>query len=250
MNPENGPAVPRTLTAFALAHKGDDYFERTLARLADDEFATPSLLPGWSRAHVVAHVAYNAQGLLRLVEWATTGVETPMYASSEARAEEIERGATLTAPELRELSARATADLEAAWRALTPDTWQAEVRTLQGATIRATTTLWMRAREVWLHAVDLDSGASSDDFDADLPDHLLADVLSNWRGRRAVESLPNFVLAPTDRDDPRAVGEVDDPDAIALSGTAADLARWATGRGSAGVAMASGGLVPQPPRWL
>ena len=39
--------------------------------------------PGWSRRHVVAHVGYNARALTRLVEWAKTGIETPMYASAD-----------------------------------------------------------------------------------------------------------------------------------------------------------------------
>ncbi|MFL6095487.1 MAG: maleylpyruvate isomerase N-terminal domain-containing protein, partial [Blastococcus sp.] len=30
---------------------------RTLARVTDDELAAPSALPGWTRAHVVAHLA-------------------------------------------------------------------------------------------------------------------------------------------------------------------------------------------------
>jgi maleylpyruvate isomerase len=243
-------AEPGILTALALALEGSDYFERTLSRLADDDFAAPSLLPGWSRAHVAAHVAYNAQGLLRLVTWAATGVEHPMYASSAARAEEIERGSALPASALRELNASTMTALATAWRSLSPAAWQSEIRTTQGATVRATATIWMRTREVWLHAVDLDSGASYDDFPDELVDHLLADVLSNWRGRRSAESLPNIVLAPTDREAPRSVGDPDDPDAVRLSGTAVELARWATGRGAAGVAAATGGAIPEPPRWL
>lgn len=238
------------LTALALARKGTAYFERALGSLSDEEFDAPSLLPGWSRRHVIAHVGFNAQGIRRLAEWAATGVEHPMYASPAARTDEIDKGTALTASELRGLTARASEALDLAWRGLTDDAWHSEVRTMYGVPIPATKTIWMRTREVWLHTVDLDSGASYDDFPAGLIDHLLADVLSTWRGRQAAEGLPNVVLAPTDRDTARAVGDVDDPAAVTLRGTATNLARWATGRGSAGVATASGDPVPEPARWL
>jgi maleylpyruvate isomerase len=241
---------PGILAALALASEGTDYFERTLAALGDDEFAAPSLLPGWSRAHVIAHVGYNAEGLGRLADWASTGVENPMYVSSEERAAQIEEGTRLTAAELRDLNARTSADLNNTWRGLSPAAWRAEVRMVDGTPIRASSTIWMRTREVWLHAVDLDSGAGYDDFPDGVIDHLLANVLSHWRARRAAENIPNFVLVPTDREASRAVGEADDPDAVALTGTAADLARWATGRGAIDVATTSGDPVPAAPHWI
>ncbi|HET9858195.1 MAG TPA: maleylpyruvate isomerase N-terminal domain-containing protein [Nocardioidaceae bacterium] len=53
----------------------------------------PSLLPGWSRGHVVTHVARNADGLRNLLVWARTGVETPQYPSWEQRNRDIDSGA-------------------------------------------------------------------------------------------------------------------------------------------------------------
>ncbi|WP_333769162.1 maleylpyruvate isomerase N-terminal domain-containing protein [Streptomyces sp. IBSBF 2435] len=53
----------------------------------------PSLLPGWSRGHVLTHLARNADGGRHLLFWARTGVETPEYPSPAARAEQIEAGA-------------------------------------------------------------------------------------------------------------------------------------------------------------
>src|SRR3954464_4347691 len=59
--------------------------ERAVARLVDgltdDELAADSGLPGWSRAHVVAHLARNADALVNLLSWARTGVEIPMSPS-------------------------------------------------------------------------------------------------------------------------------------------------------------------------
>ena len=53
--------------------------------LDDAALDRPSGLPGWTRRHLLAHVASNAEALGRLLDWARTGVENPMYASPEAR---------------------------------------------------------------------------------------------------------------------------------------------------------------------
>lgn len=240
---------PDILAGLLLARRGTAYFERKLAELSDDEFDGPSLLPGWDRRHVIAHVGYNARALTHLTEWAATGVETPMYPTPEARNAEIEFGATLSPAALRNLSAHAAVHLNVEWRDLEPDAWKAEVRTAQGRIVPASETVWMRTREVWLHAVDLDNGGSVTDFPAELVDRLLTDVLGAWSRRQAEEGIPNFILRAEDRDDVRSVtGNTDD--GIELRGSAAALARWATGRGAIGVRTADGSPVPTPPRWL
>jgi maleylpyruvate isomerase len=240
---------PKIQAGLLLARRGTAYFSRKLNELSDEEFDAPSLLPGWSRRHLIAHVGYNARAIVRLTQWAETGVEHPMYESSQARWREIEYGATLSPVALRNLSEHAAVHLNVQWRDLTDAAWHTEVRTGQGRIVPASTTVWMRTREVWLHAVDLNNGGSYTHFPAELLDHLIADVLSNWRGRAEAEGIANFVLAPTDRDRSRSVGDADAADAVVLRGTAAALARWATGRGRAGVS-AQDGEVPAAPRWL
>lgn len=242
---------PAIRAGLLLVQRGTAYFLGKLNQLSDDEFDAPSLLPGWDRRHVIAHVGYNARALTHLTEWAATGIEHPMYASPQERNDEIERGAaTLSPSALRRLVEETAENLDREWRGLSDTAWHAEIRTAQGRAVPASTTVWMRTREVWLHAVDLDSGGSYDDFPAEIIDHLLADVLSNWRGRQAAEGIPNFVLAPEDRPAPRAIGDLDDPQAIVLRGSAVNLSRWATGRGDSGVLTASGNPAPAAPRWL
>src|SRR5580658_6811383 len=68
--------------------------------LTDEDAAAPSLLPGWTRGHVLTHIARNADGLRNLLIWARTGVQTPQYASAEARETEISAGSGRTASEL------------------------------------------------------------------------------------------------------------------------------------------------------
>ena len=69
---------------------GEQFAAATLRQIPDAELYVPSLLPGWSRAHVIGHLARNAEALTRLAAWARTGVETPMYRDREQRAAEIQ----------------------------------------------------------------------------------------------------------------------------------------------------------------
>ena len=235
---------PRLAAGLVTARRGTAYFSRKLAELSDDDFDAPSLLPGWTRRHLIAHVGYNARALTRLLEWAATGIETPMYAGPEQRAREIDDGATLTPIALRHLVSHSTVHLNGEWRDLTPTAWHTTVRTAQGRTVPASETTWMRTREVWIHAVDLNNGGSFDDFPPDLLDALLTDITGTWRQRG---DGPGLALKPTDRKDSISVGA--NP-AVQITGTAADLTRWAAGRGSNDIAIAGAHTVPQPPRWL
>jgi maleylpyruvate isomerase len=92
-----------------------------LDQLADDVLAAPSGLPDWSRAHVVAHLARNADALVNLLTWARTGVETPMYPSREVRNADIETTAALLPAELRADYAAACARLAVAIEKLPAD---------------------------------------------------------------------------------------------------------------------------------
>src|SRR5687767_13766241 len=83
------------------ARRGTAFFARKLNELTDKDLDGDSLLPGWTRCHIVSHIGYNARAIARLVEWAATGIETPMYPSPEARDHEIAFGATLSPTALR-----------------------------------------------------------------------------------------------------------------------------------------------------
>lgn len=139
-------------------------------------------LPGWSRRHLAAHVAANADALGNLVHWAATGEPTPMYASPEERAAGIERGRQLPEAELDAWLRDSAARLDTAMDDLTDDQWAAEVVTAQGRTVPATTIPWLRAREVCVHAVDLDLGVTFADLPDDFLEALCADVVAKRGG--------------------------------------------------------------------
>jgi len=161
-----------------------------VADLGAAELAAPSLLPGWSRAHVVSHVAANADALGNLVHWARTGEETPMYASAEERAAGIERGTQLSAEELLGWLRTGAEALEEAMAALTDVQWQHPVVTAQGRTVPATETPWMRSREVCVHVVDLATGVRFGDLPTDFLEALVAEISA----KRELTSLPDGPL--------------------------------------------------------
>lgn len=190
--------------------------------VSDCDLDRPSALPGWTRRHVVAHVAYNAHALVRLLHWARTGEETPMYASREARDREIEEGAK--DPALRELYATARDELAEAIRVT--ESWDALIVTAQGRTVPASEIPWMRTREVWIHAVDLDAGATFEQFPDALVDALIDDVIELRRRR---DQSPALIVAPADRERQWRTGG---PEPRTLTGSAAELAALLTGRAS------------------
>ena len=228
---------------------GTEHVFALVAKLSDAELAGPSALPEWSRAHVVAHLARNAEALIRLATWARTGVETPMYPSREARAADIAASVGHPPERLRAELIATAGDLDEALAALTPEQWRAEVRSALGRPLPAAQVPWMRIREVWLHAVDLDAGASVADAPDGVVDLLLGEVTATLS---ATEGCPTVELAPTDRDRGYRLGAGGGPaaDPIPAGGPApvvaapaAALVGWLTGRTTLPGA-------PELPRWL
>jgi maleylpyruvate isomerase len=151
-----------------------------VADLVEPEFMADSLLPGWTRKHLVAHLAANADALRNLAHWAATGQRTPMYASPAQRLADIEHGGQLPASELTSWLHRSVSSLESALSELGSEQWTNEVMTAQGRTILATEIPWLRAREVYVHAVDADRGTGF----GDLPEGFLAILVDDIVAKR------------------------------------------------------------------
>lgn len=156
------------------ARRGTAYFARKLNELSDVELNGESRSPGWTRRHVIACVAYHARMLTRVTETARTGAALPLYETPTQRDEEIEDGATLPAGALRHLVAHANIHLNVEWRDLQTAEWDSALPFEYPTTARATP--WMRAKQVWLRALDLENGADPRDFPRDFLAALLADL--------------------------------------------------------------------------
>jgi maleylpyruvate isomerase len=239
---------PALLDALLQARRGTAFFARKLNELSDAELDGATLLPGWTRRHVVAHVGYNARAIARLIEWAATGVETPMYSSPEARNHEIDFGATLSPIALRHLFDHSAVHLNVEWRDLPADAWHHKVKTAQGRIVPAEETVWMRTREVWMHAVDLDNGATFNDIPAPVLERLLKDITGAWHTRGTDTGL----LVKVTGTDP-AFGDTSAADPTVITGPLPAVVAWAAGRGSRGVTATGPSTtegVPAAPKWI
>lgn len=217
---------------------GEQHLGTALGRLTDEEFAAPSLLPGWTRHRLLAHVARNADALVNLLSWARSGVETPMYTSPEARDAGITEAAALSPAELRGEVLASTGRLAAAMKELPDSAWTAEVRTAQGRTVPATEVPWMRCREVWVHAVDLDAGVGFADVPDDVQAALVDDVFRMWDRR---DQVPDVAVFAGDRE--WGTGS------LAVAGPLPAVTGWLTGRTS-GEGLSADGPLPTLAAWL
>jgi maleylpyruvate isomerase len=159
--------------------------ERLLAALRDpprDEahLRQPSLLPGWSRAHVLGHLARNADGLVRTLEGTRRGERVPMYVSDADRAADIEATAKLGPAELVDEVAASAERLERTWSQMTPADWASDAVTRSGAR-PARRLIGARWREVEIHRVDLDEGYGPGDWPASFVAPLLPSLLDPER---------------------------------------------------------------------
>jgi maleylpyruvate isomerase len=196
------------------------------ADLDEAALDVPRALPGWTRRHLLAHVAANAGALGNLVHWAATGEPTPMYSSPGDRAAGIEGGALLPADELGGWLRRSARALDDAMTALGDEQWQAPVLTAQGRTVPAAEVPWLRAREVYVHGVDLATGLSFAELPGDFLTALCGDVIA----KRGSAPGPAMLLQAVDSGGQWELPGQREGDTVTLSGPLADITAYLTGR--------------------
>ncbi|WP_405863679.1 maleylpyruvate isomerase family mycothiol-dependent enzyme [Streptomyces sp. NBC_00005] len=239
---------PRPDSMLEWAAGGTAAFEAAVDRVTDAGLARPSHLPGWSRAHVVAHVARNADALVNLLTWARTGVETPMYATTDQRASEIEEGAGRPVGELRAALLAADGRLAEELTTLPEECWDATVRTVRGREVPASEVAWMRVREVWVHAVDLNTETTFDDVSREVCAALVDDMAATSRSR---PEFPPVELRAEDGGRTWLLGTPGTADPVVVSGDTPSLTTYVTGRPVPGPLHPAGGAsVPKLPAWL
>ncbi|MEV4657474.1 maleylpyruvate isomerase family mycothiol-dependent enzyme [Micromonospora sp. NPDC049301] len=218
---------------------------RTAASFDDADLAAASLLPGWTRGHVLAHLARNADGFVNLLTAARTGEPLPMYASPEARVADIEAGAGRPPAEhLDDL--RRTADrFTDAVAAMPVDAWGATVQTRRGPW-PAALLVWGRLREIEVHHLDLAADYRPADWPEAFAHRLLHEVAAHHADRPAP---PSMVLRFDGSQHELVIGER--AGAPVITGPASDVAAWLIGRdGGDTLAVTPDGPLPTPPEWI
>ncbi|MCK9893259.1 maleylpyruvate isomerase N-terminal domain-containing protein [Frankia sp. AgB32] len=199
--------------------------------LHDDVLRRPSGLPGWSVAHLLTHLARNADGHRGMVEAASCGEVRKQYpGGQQQRDDDIAAGQDVTVEAARAELTEAVASLERAWDAAHVDAW----RTGRGwVSSYGDTSLadlvFLRWREVEIHLVDLDLADLGGPSWTDLG-RAYVEVEWAWTVRGLPARLPadvTLLLAPGDRPS-TAVGRGDRLVVVDLP-TLPALA-WLTGR--------------------
>jgi maleylpyruvate isomerase len=235
--------TPTVEASLAALHRSEQHLLRTVDSLAPEDFGAPSVLPGWSRAHVVAHLALNAEGLATAIDGHAHEREVPVYESDDRRDADIAELAQAEPAEIRERLFGAGQALRDAFATLEGDLWKGSVPRLPGGPPWPLLTLpQTRRREVEIHHADLDSGYGPEDW----PEDFTVALLELATADRANDAdCPPFTIRATDAVRTWEVG-ADQP---VVEGSAASLAWWLVGRGSGAGLSCTSGDVPRLGPW-
>ncbi|MFE7076987.1 maleylpyruvate isomerase family mycothiol-dependent enzyme [Streptomyces sp. NPDC057620] len=218
-----------------------DATERLLtavAALDNADVTEPSRLPGWSRGHVLAHLARNADALVNVLEG------RPMYSSGQARDAEIERDAPrpLKAQlvDLRDSAARFQESGAA------PADWSRTVELRNGVTDSAARVPFRRWIEVELHHVDLGIGYELEDLPEEFTVREIAFLADRFAGHPEVPStrVTDGTRAWSTGRDPEDAGDAPE---VTVTGPPPVLLGWLAGRREGSAPSAEGGPLPALP---
>jgi maleylpyruvate isomerase len=236
---QQSEAVREAAAGLAAVEQATGRLLQVVADMDDAAARGASALPGWTRGHVLTHLARNADGLVNLLTWARTGVEHPMYASRADRDVDIDEGAPRSLWLLEQDIVAACGRFAAAATGLGDTAWQAEVSLLGNRPVRAYQVPWKRVSELWIHLVDLAAGVSFDDVPPEVAERIIGDSLAHYR---TLPSRPSFRLTVG----ARSWDVAGDGDVHNVTASTGGALSWVTGRGAAGIA----GEVPALPAWL
>jgi maleylpyruvate isomerase len=223
-----------------LLDSGTHRLVRSVDTMTDDQWAQPSLLPGWTRADVVAHLTLNAEGLSGALEGVHEGRDVPMYASQERRDGDIRALGAAPVSGLRDRFLASTTVIGEWVEELAGNLADKLVeRTPGGRSFPAGAVGVMRTREVEIHHADLALDYTAADWPVEF-----VDLLMDSRGG-ADHDGPPFVAHATDLDRTWQFGT----GGPTVSGVGSALAWWVTGRGSGDGLTSDDGRVPRMEPW-
>lgn len=226
----------------------------TAAELTDEDLRQPSLCAGWTRGHVLTHIARNADGLANLLNTAATGEVTPMYESNDKRNADIEAGSSRpVAEQLADLRESAGRFAEAYAAAQAAGNWGAPVYRLAGT---QPFPAWLvpakRLGEVLIHHVDLDLDFTPAHWSDAFTDDSFADTLARFEERA---DFPKLRLDVEEEDVVYGIKAApQDKGVVVVRGPKRALLAWLLGRASGDGLVAvipAGGRGPLPklPAW-
>jgi maleylpyruvate isomerase len=197
----------------------------TASGMMDKDCRGPSLLPGWSRGHVLTHWARNADGQSRMLLAAMRGEIAEQYPGGDAqRGSDIEAGGARPARLILEDVRAAVGRVEDVWRRMPAAAWLRPTAVRAGQR-PAWMSVWARWRETEIHHVDLDAGYTHSQWPAEFVGLLLPRVLPTLAGR-----LTGGVTVRAEVSGGAPAAEETCSDAVIVRGPAPALLCWLVGR--------------------
>jgi maleylpyruvate isomerase len=221
-----------------LAHE-TGLLMRTAAALDDETIRVASLCEGWTRAHVLSHIARNADALGNLVGWAITGTPRAMYNSPDARDADIVTGSTRGAQEIFTDLEDSAARFASAATDLAGAPEQTEVEMRGGRRVLGGQLPTLRLMEVVFHHVDLNAGYTFADADPGFVKRAVNNAIERFR---ASGQAPSITLH-SDEGDTWSIGD----GAQNVTGSNAGLLLWLARDEARGVS--SEAPLPGLPSW-
>ncbi|MDV9168767.1 maleylpyruvate isomerase family mycothiol-dependent enzyme [Streptomyces sp. W16] len=215
-----------------------DATERLLtaaAALDNASAAEPSRLPGWSRNHVLAHVARNADALVNVLEG------RPMYATASMRDADIERDA----PRPLDVQLADVRESAAGFQAVgaAPADWSRRVELRNGVVDSASRVPFRRWVEVELHHVDMGIGYELEDLPEEFTRREIDFLVERFDGHPEVPST-----RLTDGTHAWSTGRSAEKPEVTVTGSLVELLGWLCGRrDGAGLTVDGGPLPTLPP---
>ena len=161
-------------------------FSDRIAGLDDTAVRRPCALPGWTVAHLLSHVARNADSHVRRAEAAARGQVIDQYPGGFAgRAAEIDRGAGRPAVELVADVDDTAQRLATTWAGLPDEAWAAVTRDVGGRERPLWALVARRWQELEVHLVDLGLGDTHREWSEDFVATFLPRVRSTAADRLA-----------------------------------------------------------------
>ncbi len=197
-----------------------------LARLDDETAQQPSLLPGWSVAMLVTHLARNADSHTGMVEGAAVGEARTPYPSPERREADIEAGRGRAAAEVVADLRSSIARLEATWAATPDEVWELAATRTDGGPYPIVELPFQRWREVEVHLVDLGVGFTHHEWDEAYVEAELEEAVGSLGERLS----PGTGMVVTDTDTGRTWTAGAERTTAQVSAPRRDLLAWLLGR--------------------
>jgi len=212
----------------------------TLDTLTDLQAREPSALPGWSRGHVITHIARSADVYRWLLTLARTGAAPGPRADGPALERALREGAGRDAAELvADVRGSLGRMLDEA-AAMPAECWPTMVTALAGWPHPAWFVLHRARRELETHHVDL----RLDHTSADWPDDYVTWALDATVATLRARDFPVSRIEATDLDRVWTLA----PTGPGIIGAGHALLAWLAGRGTSGPLQPDSPL-PPPPNW-